>query len=310
MLEISARKIMLNQPVTSCPKCGATLNKTPTTNQPWRCDYCGAELAAKSAPVAESASTLPSEFAGLERPKASNSSMSGLFTLLFAIPWTLCILLSFFIFGAHFLNEVITYIRLSNESMTAQGTVMRMVVDNSGDSTTYNVSYRFIALVNGEHATLENTDSISESVYNKLKIGGNVDVIYVKSDPKTSAIKADWSLPDLWALAFVSILEFIGLAFGLWMLKIGITAASNYLNLRSKGEETQAIVFDCWEESGSDSSSYYIAYAYQVPGFGKQVFTNAEQSMQAYRKLNIGDTISLRYLPDNPKIAKLTGFHW
>jgi hypothetical protein len=300
---------MLNQPVTLCPKCGAPL-KMPTTSQPERCDHCGAELAPKSVPATEFASTLPPEFAKLKRPKVSNLSISNLFAMLFAIPWILCILLSFFIFGSHFWDEFITYIRLSNEGLTAQGTVSRMIVNNSGDSTIYNVSYRFIALVNGERAALENTDSISELVYNKLKTGGNVDVIYVKSDPQTSAIKEDWSLPDLRALIFVTVLELIGLVFGLWMLKTGISAASNYLKLRSKGEEAQAIIFDSWEESSSDSSLYYVAYAYQIPGFGHQVFTNAEQSMQAYKKLNIGDKVSLRYLPDNPNIAKLTGFHW
>jgi len=137
-----------------------------------------------------------------------------------------------------------------------------------------------------------------------------VDVIYVKSDPKISAIKADWGLPDLWALAFVFTIEFMGLAFGIWMLKIGVTAGSNFLNLRSKGEETQATIFDAWEENSSDSVSYYVAYAYQVPQFGKQIFTKAEQSMQAYKKLNIGDKVPLRYLPDDPQIAKLTGFNW
>jgi hypothetical protein len=102
----------------------------------------------------------------------------------------------------------------------------------------------------------------------------------------------------------------MGLAVGLWMLKIGFTAGSNFLNLRSKGEEAQATIFDTWEESGSDSSSYYVAYAYRVPRFGKQIFTNAEQSIQAYKKLNIGDKVPLRYLPGDPQIAKLTGFNW
>jgi hypothetical protein len=256
-------------------------------------------------------STLPPEFASLKRPKISvAASMGGLSILLFAIPWTLCILLGFFVFGSHFLNEFINYARLSNEGVTVQGTVINLVVDSSDDSTVYNVSYRFSAPANGDYTAHDDIDSISESVYKKLEIGGNVDVIYVKSDPKISAIEADWGPPDLWALAFVFTIEFAGLAFGVWMLKIGFTAGSNFLNLRSKGEETQATIFDTWEESSSDSTSYYVAYVYQVPQFGKQIFTNAEQSMQAYKKLNIGDRVPSRYLPDDPKIAKLTGFNW
>lgn len=261
-------------------------------------------------PNTDPVSSLPPEFAGLKRPKASISSMNSWLTLVFAIPWTLGVLLGFFIFGSHFLNEFMTYARLEHEGITVQGTVINMVVDDSDDSTLYEVSYRFTAPVNGDHATFESADGVSESVYNKLEMGGKLDVIYVKSDPKTSAIKADWGLPDLRALAFVSILEFIGLALGLWMLKIGVKAGRNHLNLRSKGEETLATIFDAWEESGSDSSSYYVAYAYQVPEFGGQIFTNAEESVQAYRKLKIGDRVPLRYLPDDPQIAKLTGFNW
>ena len=293
--------------LTTCPRCGATLSM-PTSSH---CVYCGAELSTATPLTTQPASILPPELASLKRPKIKvGTSMGGISILLFAVPWTLCILLGFFIFGYHFLNEFITYTRLNSEGITVQGTVINMVVDDSDDSTVYNVSYRFTAPVDGNRATFENIDSISESVYKKLKTGGSVDVIYVKSEPKTSAIKEDWGLPDLWALAFVSILGFMGLAVGLWMLKIGFTAGSNYLNLRSKGEETQATIFDAWEERGSDNSSYYVAYAYQVPKFGKQIFTNAEQSMQAYRKLNIGDRVPLRYLPDNPKIAKLVGFNW
>jgi len=293
--------------ITTCPRCGSTLPISTSSH----CDYCGAELLSKTPLTDKSAPTLPPELANLKRPKIkAMSSIGGLSILLFAIPWTLCILLGFFVFGFHFLNEFITYTRLNNEGMTAQGTVTNMVVDDSDDSTVYNVSYRYTASVNGDRTNFESTDSISESVYNKLEMGGNVDVIYAKSDPKTSAIKADWSLPDLRALAFVSIFELIGLALGFWMLKIGATAGSNYLKLRSKGEETQATIFDAWEESSSDSTSYYVAYAYQVPQFGKQIFTNAEQSMQAYKKLNIGDRAPLRYLPDDPKIAKLVGFNW
>jgi hypothetical protein len=94
------------------------------------------------------------------------------------------------------------------------------------------------------------------------------------------------------------------------MLLAGIKAGKTFMVLRSKGEASQAIVFDRWEESGSDSSSYYVAYAYQAPGFGNKIFTNVEQSIKAFRKLKIGDKVALRYLPDDPKIGKLADFNW
>jgi hypothetical protein len=277
----------------ACPSCGAYLPSPPGSH----CNYCGAEPAAKPAPAAplsaESISSLPPELASLIRPKSTNmSSLNSVFTLLFAIPWMLCIFLGFFVFGFHFLNDFITYNRLSNEGVIVRGTVTKLEVDDSGDSTSYDVYYRFNVPVNGDRITIEDKDSVSESIYSKLETGGSVEVIYAKSEPETSAVRLNWGPPDFWGPLFVFTFEFIGLAFGGWMLSTGIKAGKNNLNLHSKGQETAAIVFDRWEESGSETSTYYVAYAYQVPGYGKQIFTNAEQSSQAYQKLKIGDRVS------------------
>jgi hypothetical protein len=300
---------------TTCPRCGADLT---TQNS---CDYCGTDLATNPTPATNPISTrhpaskpvsiLPAELSNLKRPKTTGmSSLNSLFTLLFAIPWMLCISLSFLVLGFHFLNSLITYVRLSNEGVTVRGNVTNLEMDDSGDSTSYDVYYRFSVPVNGDWITIEDQDSVSKSVYSKLETGGSVGVIYAKSDPETSAVRLNWAPPDFWAPLFVFTFEFIGLAFGGWLLNIGIKAGKNNLNLHSKGKETAAIVFDRWEESGSDSSSYYVAYAYRVPGFGKQIFTNAELSSDAYQKLKIGDTVSARYLPDHPQTVKLLGFRW
>jgi hypothetical protein len=302
--------------ISTCPRCGAQFSSPPGS----LCDYCGAEPAAKSAlatssilaapVIVEPVSSLPPELAGLKRPKATGmSSLNSLVTLLFAIPWMLCISLSFLVLGFHFLNSLITYVRLSYEGVTVRGTVSKLEVEDSGDSASYDVYYRFSVPVNGDLIPFEDKDSVSESVYSKLETGGSVEVIYAESDPETSAVRLNWAPPDFWAPLFIFTLEFIGLAFGGWLLSIGIKAGKNNLNLHSKGQETPAIIFDRWEESGSDSSFYYVAYAYRVPGFGKQIFTNAEQSSDAYQKLKIGDTVSVRYLPADPKIVKLTGFN-
>jgi len=89
---------MLNQ--NTCPRCGANLTNSR------HCDYCGKILLtlptpAKSPILAESAApgsvSIPSsELANLKRPKAGMSSSGGVMLLLFAIPWTSCILLGFF----------------------------------------------------------------------------------------------------------------------------------------------------------------------------------------------------------------------
>ena len=136
-----------------------------------------------------------------------------------------------------------------------------------------------------------------------------MDVIYVRSDPNTSAVKANWGPPDIKALLFFFAFEIVGIAIGGWMLMAGIKAGRTFMVLKSKGEATQAIVFDRWEESDSDGSSYYIAYAYKAPGYGNKIFTNAEQSLKAFQKLKIGDKVALRYLPDDPKMVKPADFN-
>ena len=177
---------------TTCPRCGAILTTLSS------CDYCGTDLATSPIPAAnptsiihpasKPASMLPSELANLKRPKAGMSSSGGVMLLLFAIPWTSCILLGFFFMGARFLKDSMNYVRLSNQGETAHGIVTGLNVDDSGDSTSYDVSYRFRAPLNGAVSVFEKTESVSETVYRRLESGGIVDVVYVRSDPNTSAV--------------------------------------------------------------------------------------------------------------------------
>ncbi len=92
------------------------------------------------------------------------------------------------------------------------------------------------------------------------------------------------------------------------MLTVGFTALRRLLLLRLGGLSTQAIVFDRWWDKDSDGgSTFFIAIAYQVPFAqgGLKVITYAEQSKVLYDKHQIGDALTVRYLPDNPSICQL-----
>jgi hypothetical protein len=78
--------------------------------------------------------------------------------------------------------------------------------------------------------------------------------------------------------------------------------------LRFHGRQTQAIIFDRWQEKDSEGDSvFYIAYAFKVSELqGRQrIITRAEQNRILYPKLSIGDTLVIRYLADNPSICKI-----
>ena len=298
-----------------CPRCGATLTKQDV------CGYCGGAVSpTQSMRIKKADAEIPDDsgsvlsrsidLAGLKRPKASQSIMSGIMMLLFAIPWVTCILFGFFFFGAKFISEYTTQSRLNNEGVTVSGVVTRLTVDDSGDSISYNVSYRFKAPLNGTFTVFENTESVSEAVFKTLKTGGIVDVIFIQSDPATSAVKVNLGFPDVKMPLIILAFELFGLAFGVVMLMVGLRMSRTFLALRSQGVITSATIYDRWVEIFSDSSSYNVAYAFKVPGFDEKLFTNAVQSYQAYKKMKIGDIVAVSYLPTNPKISTLKDFSW
>jgi hypothetical protein len=144
-------------------------------------------------------------------------------------------------------------------------------------------------------------------LYDSLEKGQQVNVIYAVSDPKVSDLEADISPPS-WIL----LLGFggMGLLFtliGLWMVASSIEGIYQHRQLRKSGRITQGVIFDCWEESDSDSTSYLVAYAFK-PHQGRQWTTRAEYNSSAYKALRPGKPVKVRYLPENPKICQLVDY--
>ena len=202
--------------------------------------------------------------------------------------------------------------RLANDGITIQGIITRLDVDDSGDSSRYNVYYRFIAPINGNPQTFEQYASVSQSVYESLETGGRLEVIYSASDPQFSVVKADFGVSSLWPsiLGVGMSLLFVGI--GLMMVIPGAQAGKHILKLGFQGQLTQATVFARWEETDSDGTSYYVAYAFKVSSrpTGQQIISNAQQSLYAYKKLSIGGQVNIKYLSDNPQICRMANFLW
>ena len=96
-------------------------------------------------------------------------------------------------------------------------------------------------------------------------------------------------------------------AVGLAMIISGFRSGKRFLQLHLQGQFTQATIFDRWEETGLDGTSYYVAYAFFAypDQTGQKIVTNAEPVYRAYKKLQIGMKVKVRYLPGAPQVCQL-----
>jgi len=72
--------------------------------------------------------------------------------------------------------------------------------------------------------------------------------------------------------------------------------------LTSQGQLVQGVLFDRWVKYGK-SRRDYVAYYFEPPGQAGVIRT--EINSNAYRKLRIGDSVQVRYMPEEPQICRL-----
>ncbi|MFZ6026818.1 MAG: DUF3592 domain-containing protein [Chloroflexota bacterium] len=309
----------MNQPLTHCPQCGAAIKKT-LSGSPERCTHCGSFLPRQEkttpprptpaqvqtlTPTPAAASPLPPEYSRLPRPKPTGLRESVGCILIFGLIWTLFSAIFPVVGVGVFISEQAKYNQLSREGVTAKGMITELDIDNSGDSTSYYVSYQFTASINGDPTQVQARESVSSSLYNDLETGQKIDVLYAASDPNLSTLKAEFAPPNLlFSLFFVG---FGGLfvLFGLGMMYGGVKAMRELNQLRSSGRQVQGIIFDRWQDTDSDGDpTYFVAYAFKV-GPAQQIVTAAEQNKKLHQKYQIGDSVTVRYVPSQPTICQV-----
>ena len=103
-----------------------------------------------------------------------------------------------------------------------------------------------------------------------------------------------------------------GLGGLLLLIGMGIMVAarrgqSRIDRLRQSGQQTEAVVFDRWTMLTSEESLYLVAYAFKIPNLlgNMQIHTYAEDNREVYDKCQIGDTITVQYLPEDPNICQV-----
>lgn len=188
---------------------------------------------------------------------------------------------------------------LENEGVVARATVTekRISEDDDGDETYY-VTYTFGA--QSSDAGLQQVkrkESVHYEVFAQVEEGGRLDVIYARSDPKVARILANY---ESGKVSYLPI--FVGGIIGL--VEALLAAAfyrrfQNAVRLDAEGIPTTATVLDLFVTSGEDSATYYVAY--NLPD-GQKIRHTVSPAI--YKRLHVGDSLRIVYLPDNPKVFR------
>jgi len=241
---------------------------------------------------------LPTEYARLKRPKPSltlEKPYSSLFIGLIMV--ILVLVLAWDLFGT---NIIVEYKLLSHEVESTKATIVDINKVGSGDSPNCRIQYDFKAPdKNGSLKFIQESKKISCSLYDELKVLQNIEILYVTSNPSVSVIKSEHHFPSSLIIAAYSFMVLLGLGIS----HLGFNALSRRKQLSEGGKQTQAILFDRWEEKDSeDSKSYYVAYAFKIlTNQGEQIISLAEDNEKAYQQYRVGDSITIRYLPEKPE---------
>jgi len=309
----------MNSPQVTCPQCGAKQQGHIGGDGRVRCEYCGALLPVEALPVKPPtvsaqpsrssravadvpAQGLPPEFRRLNRPKVSPSLESSGCGLVFGLFWTLFSAI-FVVAGLGFyISGIQEYNRLTREGIPAWATITELEIDDSGDSTSYYVHYQYRARVQGDLTRFEDQDSVSGSFYRSLQVGQQVEILYAESDPALTAIKAEFEPPSLLFSLIFSGMGSLFVLIGLALMYGALKAQSQLRALRARGRQAQAFIFDRWKDKDSDGdSTYFVAFAFKVDS---QTITRAEQNKVLYDKYQVGDSLTVRYLPDDPNTCQ------
>lgn len=251
---------------------------------------------------------LPAWTRGLERPKPTTPYNGNGCSLIFAIVWTSFSFLFVVVGIGFYRNQRQEYNLLRQEGLLATGTITELVIDDDGDSTSYDVYYRFTAQVGGTGRVLDQWQSVSKKEFESFRVGEQVQIIYAPSDPTISRLQAVFGPPDLvLPLCFGgmgSLFTLIGVALFLGSLR-GLTTHGG---LVLRGKITEAVVFDKWTEEDADGDAVkIIGYAFRATKIDGLLTTiaHAEINPKAYHQLAIGDQALVRYQQDKPDICRL-----
>jgi hypothetical protein len=98
------------------------------------------------------------------------------------------------------------------------------------------------------------------------------------------------------------------IAFGVWLPLWGRKTLQQDRYLQDHGQVTRAEIIDRWTRWGYRSTWHCVAYRFKALSPEDSVphmYTFAERSYEAYRRLRVGNHAPIRYLPEDPSVCRL-----
>lgn len=223
--------------------------------------------------------------------------------LLFGFGWTSFSLLFVIIPIMVLITEWQTADLLRTTGVTTEAVLIdrRMVEDSEGNA--YYVTYRYRVPVKGDQMQLTHEESVDQESYQALTLESRVPVRYSATDPEVVRL-ADQSNSKKNFLTCFSLFGGGFVLIGLWLIYTGGREIHKAWLLGWRGKTATGRVTDCWTQTDSEGDTEYcVAFAFAEPG--RPEIISAEYNRQAYRTLQVGDPVQVRYVPDQPRICRL-----
>lgn len=219
------------------------------------------------------------------------------------------LILVVFIYSAiviSFWSSYLKGIRLQTEGVRVNAKIIDINMydscDNHGDcGPSYGISYRFTTSAG---AQIEGEESIDSDTYLKTDIGDDWPIVYARTEPSIQQSVKAFRTPAQIIDNSLGIMAEFSPYFVLLLITMIIyqRARKRWQTFLHNGTLIDGVITRHWTETDSEGGiRYYCAYNFPKGTETRQEIFNKETHMQ----LKIGDAVTVRYLPSNPRRSRL-----
>lgn len=199
-----------------------------------------------------------------------------------------------------------TYYLLKDTGVTTEAVVIKRIFNqDSRTETRYMITYQYTApRPQGAVQQFTKATPVRLSTYESLSEGAHIPILYAVPDPAVSRPQSEFE-PPVWSLAWAGLPLLLGLA-GLGVALWGGWELKQVWALEDRGQMIIGVIFDRWVADPYRRPPC-VAYYFDLPGQPNERsrVIRAEYNRTAYNTYQVGDSVQIRYLPDNPKICRL-----
>ncbi len=238
------------------------------------------------------------------QPKQLSDGSFETFLLILCATWTLGSLFILFFCTVSIGPDWYRYLRLHQTGVTTEGLVTNR---NSGKAWLF-FTYEFQIDSSGESAQpITGQQVVHHQQPAILGVGEPVMVRYLADNPDVSALEPYFSSPGKAPLVIVA-MGIIFTLIGLILLPKRWQVWSKQRRLATHGRLASAKIINRWRTVDErDRSLYCLAYEFRAesPSHHPRLILAAEDNYEAYYRVQIGQTVPVRYVPDDPERCRL-----